>query len=65
MANFRPKIGQYATFAPTLNGHDPANFYPIFGPLFGLGLTTLKLLVYVLATAPIDGSKYILQKFWP
>ena len=29
MANFRPKIGQDATFAPTLNEHNSAIFYPI------------------------------------
>ena len=29
MADFRPKIGQDATFAPTLNGHDSAIFNPI------------------------------------
>ena len=29
IANFQPKIGQVATFAPTLNGHNSAIFYPI------------------------------------
>ena len=29
MSNFRPKIGQDATFAPTLIGHNSAIFYPI------------------------------------
>ena len=29
MANLRPKIGQDATFAPTLNWHYSAIFYPI------------------------------------
>ena len=29
MANFRPKVGQDATFAPTLNGHNSASFYLI------------------------------------
>ena len=29
IASFQPKIGQDATFAPTLNGHKSAIFYPI------------------------------------
>ena len=29
MANFRPKIGQDATFVPTFNGRNSAIFYPI------------------------------------
>ena len=30
MANFRPKIGQEATFAPNLNGNNSTISYPIF-----------------------------------
>ena len=29
LANFLPKIGQDTTFAPSLNGHNSAIFYPI------------------------------------
>ena len=29
MANFRPKIGHDATFAPSLNGRNSEIFYPI------------------------------------
>ena len=29
MANFRPKVGQDAMFAPTYNGHNSIIFYPL------------------------------------
>ena len=29
MTNFWPKIGQDATFAPTLNGHNSTIFHPV------------------------------------
>ena len=58
MANFRPKIGKDASFAPTFNDHYSAIFFDFWSSTSHgqhwvyVPKTTLKLLVHVLAMAP-------------
>ena len=45
IANSQPKIGQDATFAPTLDGHNSAIFYPILTSKLYLILLSFQILL--------------------